>query len=137
LDRDTAFVVPNGTGATFSADSRWVAYQIGVSPATRERLERERKPVRTALGIRELATGRTDSIAEIASFRFSADGRFIAMRRYPAEGKRVAELIVQSQPPARGYLAAWATLRGPIAGRVLALTIETAEPGMPSRSMTR
>lgn len=96
LDRDTAFAVPNGTGATFSADSRWVAYVIGVSPATRERLERERKPVRTALGIRELATGRTDSIGEIASFRFSADGRFIAMRRYPAEGKRVAELIVQS-----------------------------------------
>src|SRR5512145_2291390 len=45
LDRDTAFVVPNGTGATFSVDSRWVAYLIGVSPATRERLERERKPV--------------------------------------------------------------------------------------------
>jgi dipeptidyl aminopeptidase/acylaminoacyl peptidase len=126
LDRDTAFVVPNGTGATFSADSRWVAYQIGVSPATRERLERERKPVRSALGIRELATGRTDSIAEIASFRFSADGRFIAMRRYPAEGKRVAELIVQSLATGArmtfGSVGdfAW-TDRRP----VLALTIET------------
>ena len=126
LDRDTAFVVPNGSGATFSADSRWVAYQIGVSPATRERLERERKPIRTALGIRELATGRTDSIAEIASFRFSADGRFIAIRRYPAEGKRVAELIVQSLATGArmtfGSVGdfAW-TDRRP----VLALTIET------------
>ena len=126
LDRDTAFVVPNGTGAMFSVDSRWVAYLIGVSPATRERLERERKPVRTALGIRELASGRTDSIGEIASFRFSADGRFIAMRRYPAEGRRVAELIVQSLATGArmtfGSVGdfAWADRRP-----VLALTIET------------
>ena len=126
LDRDTAFVVPNGTTATFATDSRWIAYLIGVSPATRERLERERKPVRTALGIRELATGRTDSIGEIASFRFSADGRFIAMRRYPAEGKRVAELIVQSLATGArmtfGSVGdfAWADRRP-----VLALTIET------------
>jgi hypothetical protein len=119
-------LVPNGTGATFSVDSRWVAYLIGVSPATRERLEREHKPIRTALGIRELSSGRSDSIAEIASFRFSADGRFIAMRRYPGEGKRVAELIVQSLATGArmtfGSVGdfAW-TDRRP----VLALTIET------------
>jgi hypothetical protein len=41
LDRDTAFVVPNGTGVVFSADSRWVAYLIGVSPATRDPRARE------------------------------------------------------------------------------------------------
>lgn len=126
LDRDTAFVVPNGTTATFGADSRWIAYLIGVSPATRERLERERKPVRTALGLRELSTGRTDSIADIASFRVSADGRFIAMRRYPAEGKRVAELIVQSL--ATGARMTFGSV-GDFAWNdrrpVLALTIET------------
>ena len=126
LDRDTAFVVPNASGAVLSVDSRWVAYLIGVSPATRERLEREKKPIRTALGIRELATGRTDSVAEIASFRFSADGRFLAMRRYPAEGKRVAELVVQNMATgARMYFGsvgdfAWAERRP-----LLALTIET------------
>ena len=126
LDRDTAFVTPNATGVTFTPDSRWVAYLIGVSPSTRERLERERKPVRTALGLRELATGRTDSIAEIASFRLSADGRFIAMRRYPAEGKRVADLIVQSLVTGArmtfGSVGdfAWSDRRP-----VLALTIET------------
>lgn len=126
LDRDTAFTTPNGSGAVFGVDSRWVAYLIGVSPSTRERLERERKPIRNALGLRELATGRTDSIAEIASFRFSADGRFIAMRRYPAEGKRVADLIVQSLATGNrmtfGSVGdfAWADRRS-----VLALTIET------------
>ena len=126
LDRDTAFISPNATGAVFSVDSRWVAYLIGVSPATRERLERDKKPIRTALGIRELASGRTDSIAEIASFRFSADGRFIAMRRYPAEGKRVADLIVQSLATGArmtfGSVSdfAWSDRRP-----LLALTIET------------
>ena len=126
LDRDTAYLVPNGTSATFGADSRWMAYTIGVSPATRERLERDRKPVRNALGLRELATGRTDSIPEIAAFRFSADGRFIAMRRYPAEGKRVADLIVQSLATGArmtfGSVGdfAWSDRRP-----VLALTIET------------
>jgi dipeptidyl aminopeptidase/acylaminoacyl peptidase len=126
LDRDTAFVTPNATGAVFGSDSRWVGYLIGVSPATRERLERERKPIRNALGLRELATGRTDSIGEIASFRFSADGRFVAMRRYPAEGKRVADLIVQSLATGArmsfGSVGdfAWADRRS-----MLALTIET------------
>lgn len=126
LDRDTAFVTPNATGVTFTPDSRWAAYLIGVSPASRERLERERKSIRTALGLREMASGRTDSIAEIASFRLSADGRFIAMRRYPAEGKRVADLIVQSLATgARMTFGsvndfAWADRRP-----VLALAIET------------
>lgn len=95
LARDTTFVVPNGSGAAFGANSRWIAYTIGVSPATRERLERERKPVRNALGLRDLTTGRTDSVPEIATFRLSPDGRYVAMRRYPAEGKRAADLLVQ------------------------------------------
>lgn len=126
MDRDTAFVMPNGAGPAFTPDSRWLGWQIGVPPATRERLERDRKPVRNALGLRELATGRTDSIPEIASFRFSADGRFVAMRRYPAEGKRAADLIVQSLATGArmtfGSVGdfAWADRRA-----VLAITIET------------
>lgn len=126
MDRDTAFVVPNATGAAFSVDSRWVAYLIGVSPATRDRLERDRKQVRTALGVRELASGRTDSIAEIASFRYSADGRYIAMQRFPAEGRRVADVLVQNLATGArmtfGSVSefAWADRRA-----VLALAIET------------
>jgi dipeptidyl aminopeptidase/acylaminoacyl peptidase len=96
MDRDTFFTVPNGTSVAFGADSRWAAYLIGVSPETRERLEQDKKPVRTALGLRDLATGRTDSVPEIASFRFSPDGRYLAMRRYAAEGQRGADLIVQN-----------------------------------------
>jgi len=91
---DSTLVVPYATTPAFSADSRWIAYAIGVSPAVRDRLERDKKPVHNTLGFRELAGGRVDSVPEVSAFRFSPDGRYLAARRYPAEGKRVAELIV-------------------------------------------
>jgi hypothetical protein len=34
-------------------------------------------------------------VKDVSQFRFSGDGRYLAMRRYPAEGKRAADLIVQ------------------------------------------
>src|SRR5215210_6628045 len=78
--RDSTIVVKNATAPAFSADSRWLAYSIGVSPAERARLERDKKPIRTSVGIRNLATGAETVIADVASFRFSGDGRFLAMR---------------------------------------------------------
>jgi hypothetical protein len=96
LTRDTTIAIANATGAVFTADSKWIAYSIGVSPATRERLEREKKPVRNAVGIRNLATQKVDTVADVAAFRFSADGQHLAMRRYPPEGKRGADVLVQN-----------------------------------------
>jgi dipeptidyl aminopeptidase/acylaminoacyl peptidase len=94
VNRDTTIVVRYAITPTFSADSRWIAYAIGVSPATRDRLEREKKPLHNALGFRELTGSKVDSVSDVSSFRFSPDGRYLALRRYPAEGKRVADLIV-------------------------------------------
>ncbi len=92
--RDTTVVVARGSGPTFTADSKWIAYAIGVGPAERDRLTREKKPIRDSVGVRNLVSGKTKLFSEVQSFRFSADGRFLAMRRYPAEGKRMAEMIV-------------------------------------------
>ena len=36
------------TGAVFSADSKWLAYLVGVSPKERDRLSKEKKPIRTS-----------------------------------------------------------------------------------------
>jgi dipeptidyl aminopeptidase/acylaminoacyl peptidase len=94
VSRDTTIVVRYAVSPAFSADSRWIAYAIGVSPATRDRLEREKKPVHNALGFRELGGSKVDSVSDVSSFRFSPDGRYLALRRYPAEGKRIADLIV-------------------------------------------
>jgi len=93
--RDTTSAVLYGSAPAFSGDSKWLAYAVGVSPAEREKLTKDKKPVRNSVGIRKLATGATEVVKDVSQFRFSGDGRFLAMRRYPAEGKRAADLIVQ------------------------------------------
>ncbi len=97
LSSDRERTVPYGSALAFTADSRWVAYAIGVSVEERERLEREKKPVRNGLGLVNLATGDSVAFPAIASFAFSPDARFIALRGYPAEGVKVegAELLVR------------------------------------------
>lgn len=127
---DTTIAVLYATGATFSSDSRWLAYTIGVSPLERDRQARApastRKPIRNSVGIRNLTTGATEVTNEISSFAFSRDGKHIAMRRYPAEGKRAAEALVQNLATGEKLIfgnvteLAWAD--GPA---LLALTVES------------
>jgi len=88
LDRDTTIVVPFAQSPSFSEDSHWLAYAIGVSPKEQQRLEKAKKPIHTRLGLRNLLTGDTLSIADVAAFTFSHDSRSLAMRRYPPEGVR-------------------------------------------------
>jgi hypothetical protein len=86
LSGDTTFVVPFGTAAQFSKDGRWLAYSIGVSPKERKRLEKQKKPVHSKLGLRDLLSGDTLIIDDVAGFTFSHDGTRMAMRRYAPEG---------------------------------------------------
>ncbi len=74
-----------GAQPVYSADSRWVAYVIGVSEADQERLRTERKPIQNKLGLLNVATGETSVFDSIESFAFSGDGAFLAMRRYPPD----------------------------------------------------
>src|SRR5207237_3653975 len=93
--RDTTFVVAYGTSPAFTGDSRWLAYAIGVSPAERDRLTKDKKPIHNSAGFRNLTSGASEVVKDVSAFHFSGDGRFLALRRYPAEGKRSADLIVQ------------------------------------------
>ncbi|UCG85295.1 MAG: S9 family peptidase [Gemmatimonadota bacterium] len=86
LDGDELIVVPYGANAAFSEDSRWLAYSIGVSEEEREKLEEQKEPVRNKLGLRNLVTGDSVVIADVAAFTFSDDGAYLAMRRYAPEG---------------------------------------------------
>ncbi|MBS1241804.1 MAG: putative peptidase [Gemmatimonadetes bacterium] len=105
LERDTAQVRARGatpflvtsyaTSPAFSADSRWAAWLVGVSAEEREKAEQARKPVRNRLGLLELGTGKTVTVERVAAFRFSPNGRYLAIRGYPAEGKTAADLIVR------------------------------------------
>jgi dipeptidyl aminopeptidase/acylaminoacyl peptidase len=123
---DTTIVVAYGTAAAFSADDKWVAYSIGVSPKDREKLATEKKPVRNSLELRNLATGKTTEITDIASFAYSPDARFVSMTRYAADGKRTSEVLVQDLTSgsrlsfANVGESSWAD-----GGALLALTIDT------------
>ena len=122
--RDTTFIAAYATGANFTADSRWVGYLIGVAPTERERLLKEKKPVRTSFAARDLRTGTEIALAEVSTFAFSPDGRFVSLQRYPSEGKRTQELVVHDLRTGARYVfgnvseQAWAQVRS-----LLAMTI--------------
>ena len=83
LADDATTNVPFGAQATFSADSKWLAYAIGHSQSDTDRLTAAGRPVENSLGLRNLATGETSTVEGIQSFAFSPDGAYLAMRRYP------------------------------------------------------
>jgi len=125
--RDTTIVIRYGQQPVFSADGRWVAYLVGVAPKERDRLIKEKKPVRTSLAARNLRTGDTISVPDVASFAFSGDAQFLSMTAYPAEGKKTSDVYVQNLA-ARTRLvfdnvseSLWATKRPLLA---LAITVD-------------
>src|ERR671912_1231106 len=78
--------VKYGTGATFSGNSRWVAYSIGYSEAQEERMRTQRRPIHRKLGLIKL-DGASDPIVldGIESFSMDPSGSFVVMRRYAPE----------------------------------------------------
>ena len=98
LQRDTTLVIADATSPTFSGDSRWIAYTIGYPPAEREKMEKEKKPIHNRLGLLDLRTLTQARIDRIASFAISTDGRYIAMRGYPPDGKSTdaVDLLVRN-----------------------------------------
>ena len=86
--RDAHLVIPFGQSAAFSNDSKWFAYLVGVSTADRERMTKEKKPIRTSFVVRNLATGDTTAIAEVSAFSFAPTGGFVSVTRYQADDKK-------------------------------------------------
>ncbi len=128
LARDTTLVVKYGASPAFSGDSRWLAYAIRPSPAERERLQSERKPVRNRAGIVNLATLEIVELGDVASFQFSGDGRYLTLRGYPPEGRQdgAADLIVRDL--ASGTMINFGNVTGfawSDRGALLAMTIRT------------
>ena len=90
-------VIANGVNPSFSADGRWLGYTITLPQKEREQLEKQKKPIRSKLGLMNLATGQQSTVPDIASFSFSGDGLFLAMRGYAPENAKTkgADLIVR------------------------------------------
>ncbi len=98
-DVDSVVVIPYGSTAWFSGDSRWIAYQIGMSEKDREALEKQDKPVQQRLGLLNLATGDTSSTDAVSGYQFSHSGLYLAMGRYAPSGDRESrgvDLVVRT-----------------------------------------
>jgi dienelactone hydrolase len=126
IDRDSTAVMPFGSAPLFSADSRWLAYSIGVAPSERERLAEAEEPIRNTAAILDLRDGVTMPMGEIASFEFSPDGAFIALRGYAPEDQRGSDLIVRDLERGTnisfGNVSAFAWADD---GALLAITLDT------------
>ena len=92
--RDSTIVVANGLSPAFSPDSRWLVHLVGISPKERDRLVKDKKPVRNSLAVRNLTTGEVISIADVSSFTLAPSGGFVTASRYPADGKRTTDVLV-------------------------------------------
>src|SRR5262249_35444150 len=124
--------------------SRFVAYSIGYSEAQEEKLTKEKKPIQRKLGLLNLGAGEQTVVDGIESFAFSANGAYLAMRRYPpkkdtpdatAAGETDdapgAPVIVRHLASGRdttfGNVSAFAWQDLPKRGRLLALTISAED----------
>ena len=124
--KDTTIVVSYASAPSFTPDGKWVVYTVGVSPKERERLTKEKKPIRNSVEMRNLVTGQVIPVSDINTWSISPDGRFVALTRYAAEGKRTTEMLVHDLSSGTRLSfsnvgeQSWAD-----AGALLALTIDT------------
>ncbi len=92
---DRQVAIPFGQSAVFSNDSRWFAYLVGVSTKERERLTKEKKPVRNTFVVRNLANGDTLAVPEVSGFSFAPSGGFVSLTRYSGDDKlKTRDVIV-------------------------------------------
>lgn len=83
LTNNTSKVVKNAGTHTFSGDDKWLGYLISPDAKTLKALEKDKKPIIRKFEMINLATGETTKVENIASFLFSKDGKFLALKPNP------------------------------------------------------
>lgn len=98
LKTETNKVLEQGSDQQFSKDSRWLGYLINLPAKERKKLEKKKEPVHTKFGLLGLVNGDSTVIKDVASFAFSGNGRFVAMKRYAPEDRKnkSADLVVRN-----------------------------------------
>lgn len=86
LETAAADTAINGSGPTFSADSRWLAFVTTPTEEEADRLREERQPVPRTLHLVGLANGERVEMENVASFSFSEDSRWLAVQKPRAGG---------------------------------------------------
>lgn len=86
-----------GEQPEFSADSKWVAFKLGVSEEQLEKLEEQEKQLRYEVALMNLETMEVDTFTNIEAVEFSNSGRHVALKKYaPKESEtKAADLILR------------------------------------------
>ncbi len=85
---DTTRVALWGSDPRFATSSRWVVWTVGISPEEREKLTRDKKPIRTGASVLDLRTGAERTFSSISALGFDATGLYLALQGYaPDEPK--------------------------------------------------
>lgn len=71
IEDERRHTVARGANASFSSDSRWVAYRVAAEYREIERLEEAGDPLPARVGLLNLATGEERSWEDVASFGFN------------------------------------------------------------------
>ena len=85
IDRDSTRTASFGSQPAFSANSRWLAWTIGIPADERRRLEKDKKSVRLSVGLLDLEKQTERAFSTNASFSFDATGRYLAVLGYPPD----------------------------------------------------
>lgn len=128
MDRPTPQVIAQGSAPVFSVNNAWMLYTVQPTPAEREKLERDKKPVRSTAGLLDLSTGATHLLGMATAARFSGNGRFVAVRLHPADvAKRdAADLLVRELATGgTQVIGNVAAFQWSESGALLAMTLET------------
>ena len=90
VDGGARYLIALASNPVIAADSAFVAARLNPSMAASEAADRGDAP-RRGLALLNTANGEVDSIADVQSFAFSADGRWLAYHRFEAEDEEGQE----------------------------------------------
>lgn len=85
---DKRYALEFGTRPAFSKDGRWVAWNIGVAYKEAEKLREQKQPIRFKMGLLNLSTGKKTVIDDVSNFKFSENGKFLAVSLTPPKDNK-------------------------------------------------
>lgn len=84
-----------GSRLAFSEDEQWAAFRIGFSAKEEEKMREDKKPIQYSVKLLNLATGATETFADINNFSFSDDGDYLVLEGYPAKGAKTHNIMLR------------------------------------------
>ncbi len=87
---DSLYTEAFGTRVSFTSDSKFALYLIGVSKKKQEQLQEKKETVHYKLAVLNLASGKKDIYKEVSSFSLPEKGNFALLNMYKPKGVSTA-----------------------------------------------